>query len=315
MKLKNLAIVLIGGLLPFACVNAADLGAAAYTHGQDFYLVAELGHVVSTAHVNVAIGSFAVSPDATTIVFSSRESKYGGQLYVLDIQSGKAKRLGLAGNYFAKGEVYSDPDISPDGERVAFAIHGATKGDIVEASGPFAILDLRTEKVTLLRSTMHIDDKNFQFVAFSNEPRWSPDGKRLLLNFESDAAIADAGGVSLTMLSSIVPAHQSGWLHALGWIGPKCIAYIDGENPEASYNAQLKVFNMGSRKVLSATEILNASDQSLIRVTAFFFPTWVRASGSDPIVEGRGAPWKIPNPDLVRIVPKSDKGKTPQVCR
>jgi len=158
MRQRSLAILVA---LTIACSAGADAdrAAVAYTRGQEIYMATGAGRVVRTVHVKQPLESFAISPDATAIVFSSRESEYGGRLYAVDVASAVSKPLGLSGNYFAEEEVYSDPDFSPDGKRVAFAIHGARKGDLIEASGPFAVLDLSTGKVTILRSTMHIDDK------------------------------------------------------------------------------------------------------------------------------------------------------------
>lgn len=132
-------------------VKSGDVPAVAYESNGVVHTATATGHNLKAMTTSLSIGSFAISPDAGAVVFTPLPKKrdlYGGQLFLLR-DSSKPELL-TRGPYYNKSrrpaEVYSDPDYAPDGARVVFSIHSQPTGDLVEASGPFAILELKTKK-------------------------------------------------------------------------------------------------------------------------------------------------------------------------
>jgi hypothetical protein len=131
-------------------VKSGESPALAYESNGVLHVVTATGHNLQDMRTSLRIGSFAISPDAEAVVFTPLTRKpdvYGGQLFLLR-DSSKLELL-THGPYYNKSrrpaEVYSDPDYAPDGSRVVFSIHSQPTGDLVEASGPFAIIELKTK--------------------------------------------------------------------------------------------------------------------------------------------------------------------------
>jgi dipeptidyl aminopeptidase/acylaminoacyl peptidase len=293
-----------------------DNGAAVgYNPGGVLRIATDSGRVLRIVQLTPKIGDFAISPDGSTVVFTPWGTEYGGPLYIANVAVGKPELL-VRRRLFVRGEVYSEPDFSPDGRQVVFAIHGRAKGDLVEASGPFAVVDLTTRKVHVLPSTMNLDSGG---VAFANDPRWSPDGKRLLLNFESDAAVADAKGENLMKLSSVVPKTEGRWFHGEGWFGNSCIVYTLGADQRAAQGAPARVLNVRTLKTKAASDLLSVAPQSLIGLDSVSMPIWVRSTADgERIVEGTGSPWRVPlgrdSRAVVQLVHR-DNTRAPGECR
>jgi hypothetical protein len=118
-------------------------------------------------------------------------------------------------------EVYDDPQFSPDGRSLAFAIHTDNPGDgndAINDSGPIAVMDLQTRKVRVLKSTENIDG---QGLCFANTPMWSPDGKSILFNCENGAFITNVRGTTLRELK--LGREQNNMAYAISWVGNSCI--------------------------------------------------------------------------------------------
>jgi len=95
------------------------------------------------------------------------------------------------------------PDLSPDGARLAY--------NTVQATGQpshrqIAVVDLASGQTTILKD---IPSDNCM------EPRWSPDGKRLLFNFyvndERRIGVVDADGTGFHYVQESEPKHQTYW--------------------------------------------------------------------------------------------------------
>ncbi len=130
-----------------------------------------------------------------------------GQIYRLDFEGSQIRKLTTAAFYFTadrfphakfpKRELYSDVEVSPDSKSVAFAVHSVADNDsddLVGLSGPLAVMELLSGKVRILNSTEKLDSEG---PAFANSPRWSNDGKKLLMAFEVSGAITSANGDTL----------------------------------------------------------------------------------------------------------------------
>ncbi len=315
MTQLRLAVIVSLTQLLLNILWAADDNRAAigYSSGGVLRIATDSGRVLRTLEAKPRIGDFAISSDGQKVVFSPLGTEYGGPLYLLNLLTRKSEPL-AEDHYYVRGEVYSDPDFSPNGNELVFAIHARANGDLVEASGPFATMDLRTKKVDVLPATTNIEGG----VAFANDPTWSPDGERLLLNFESDAAVADATGRTLKRLSAMVPNNEGTWLHGLGWIGKSCVVYIVGSDQRTANRAPARVLNLQTLRVAPASELLKGASESFVGLTAFSMLVRVRAIEGALIVEGTAHPWRIPveSPShaIVRLV-HQPTNQIPSACQ
>jgi len=200
---------------------------------------------------------------------------WGGPLLLLDLRSGRMRRL-TPHQYWGKKEkgqveVYADPAFSPDGKRVVFAIRdyypGSDRNNAVDDAGPLATVDLRSGRVRILTSTLNVDG---QGVAFSNSPRWSPDGRRILVSFEVGASITSAHGVGLQQLTDVMDASlkpvQDDELGstALDWVGNECVVYafFSGKAGSIVPDFGLRILH------LKASKIGNLADVAQLPATA-----------------------------------------------
>jgi hypothetical protein len=215
----RLSIFTLAGTV-LLCVSACaqepsdDQPAIAYGNAGTLYIATTSGKTLSVWKPTPPIGTFAFTTDAKQVLFAplgKYPHDYGGQLYVLTLSTNKVKRL-THGPYYNKSgksdEVYADPDVAPDDKRAVFAIHESS-GDLVEASGPFAVITLSTGNVSLAESSLHTDVNG---VAFANDPHWSPDGRHILLNYEDGVVLSDPSGKNSQNLSPLIG--NGGWSHA-----------------------------------------------------------------------------------------------------
>lgn len=282
--------------------------ALAYAEGGVVYLVADSGAILQSVKASLPIYEFAVAPDAQSLVFDQiGANDYGGPLYLVRVATGETARLTPPTQ-----KVYSDPGFSPNGDRIVFAIHAHAKGDLVEGSGPLGTMDVRTRAITILAATANIGGNG---AFFSNEPHWSPDGKRILFSFEAGAALVDAGGKDLKELAP----SGGDWSHAIGWLGSNCAVYIAGRNQKEAMENPVRVLNLGTGKSELATQILGLPNEGLKGLVAFSPKLRVRAIGTKLLVEGGSHTWELPvknaNAVTVRIVPQSDLSNIPGECR
>jgi len=304
---------------------AQDKPIVAFSHKGDLCLLTQSGQLVRTLPTTPPIGTFAMSPDGRSVVFAPLPPNgYGGPLYLLTISTGKVERLTF-GTYFGgspeqgKPEVYGEPDFSPDGQQVVFAIHGQETGDIVEASGPVAILDMRGRRVHIVESTLTANGAGG--VAFANSPRWSPDGKHILVNFEMGAAILDVADGMMKNLDTVVPEAEGGLSYSLGWLGSGCVLYTPRNTTEKHRQISERVLNIRTGKIQSADLLIPSPMQS--RLVAFSPSLVVRADPAGHLlVESTGSrikPWTIRGDErttYVRIVgSRADGALVPEACR
>ena len=320
MKTAILASVVV----VLACLGkvqgkSGNAPALAYESKGVVHIVTATGHELRTMRTTSRIGSFAISPDAETIVFTPRpdgSDLYGGNLFLL--QDTSKPELLTQGPYYNKSrspaEVYSDPDYAPDGNRVVFSIHSQPRGDLVEASGPFAILEMKTRKVRVLQDTLHVPGEAGG-VGFANSAFWSPDRQKILLNFEDGSALTDPGGQSLQDLSPLMKGED--WTSSLGWLGPKCVVYVTGKDYVDAGKQPARFLNVQTHETGSLDRLLGLTPQEVTNLVAISGSIRVRRQGAAVLVESRAAHWTIPDVDTrirVQILPRPSS-ETPQSCR
>ncbi len=237
------------------------------------YFASRSGAVVRTIRTRLPIGDFSVSPDLNTVVFVSTDATdWGGPLHLFDSKTNTVQRL-TAGPYWLKRntkearEVFSDPDLSPDGTSVVFAIHTAPSGDVVEASGPLASMNLRTRQVRVLRSTT---DFNGGGPAFANHPIWSPDGTQILVSFEIGFSLVSPNGNTIRSIEPSDLPQGSDWDTGFGWMGNECVLYGFGHDGVAREAAVLHLSSGKSAPLssLSGITLGNGSDIQMIQASA-----------------------------------------------
>jgi WD40-like Beta Propeller Repeat len=297
--------------------------AVAYSYKGVLYLATESGHPLKAVRTTLPIGDFAVSPDGKLVVFSPPRSSRltGGPLWILNVATGALERMPTDPFYNAapdknQTEFYADPAFSPTSDSVVYAAHGRATGDLVQTRGPVAVMDVKTKQVRILKDSLGNDGLP---LGFASDLHWSPDGERILLNYEGSASITVPDGTKLTDL--VIPENEikrsplSYGMHAISWLGSKCILYQAGDDPERD---PTRVLNLSTGKTSSAAELLNLPEQSLRGVLAFSGQLWVRRYGSRYRVDGRSISWLVPGDSAtahVRILRESSEDSIPTECK
>jgi hypothetical protein len=300
-------------LLCLPCCAAETPVAVAYSSGGALFLATASGQIVKTLRPNPAIGNFAISADASTVAFIPLGAKpNGGPLYWLDTTSGRTRRLKTRPAY-VKGEVYADPDISPDGRHAAFAIHATATGDAVGAAGPFATMNLNTGEINVLNATRMWGGVE---PVFGKSPRWSPDGKRILLNVEGTFAIAGADGASKQEMGRATESGPTDERATFGisWIGNNCVAYIyySGRDATEFKHAPAHILNLRTLQKQPAEALLGSALPGLADIA---WPLRARYDGDGMVIEGPAGSWTVPAHDAtVRLVPRPSD-KIPDTCK
>jgi hypothetical protein len=208
--------------------QTTDEPVVAFVDGTTLSLAASSGKVTQTIDLKKPVYNFALSKDRKRLVTVSADTETGGNLYLLNLQTHTKTKLTNGHLYFKtkeldknETEVYDDPQFSPDGRSLAFAIHTDNPGDGNDAendSGPIAVMDLQTRKVRVLKSTENIDGQGF---CSTNTLIWSPDGKWILFNCENGAFITDPMGKTIRELK--YGNDQATVDFAFSWVGNHCI--------------------------------------------------------------------------------------------
>jgi hypothetical protein len=305
-------------LLCLPCCALENPVAVAYSSAGSLSLSTASGKIVKTFRTKPAIGNFAISADASTVVFIPLGAKpNGGPLYRLDTTSGRTRRLRTRPAY-VKGEVYADPDISPDGHHAVFAIHATATGDAVGAAGPFATMnlntgDLNTGEINVLNATRMWGGVE---PVFGKSPRWSPDGKRILLNVEGTFAIAGAAGASKQEMGRVTESGPTDERATFGisWLGNNCVAYIyySGRDDAEFKRAPAHILNLRTLEKQPAEALLGAAMPGLADIA---WPLRARYDGDGVVIEGPAGSWTVPAHDaIVRLLPRPSD-KIPDACK
>ncbi len=236
--------------------------------GKAIVFTATDGKVTQRTSLSVEVGAVAFSPASGRLVIQTK-GEWGGKLYLVDPKTGNLHGLLPQPIYFKKltakdkevpasererinreeHEVYADPEFDPTGNLLVFAVHDSGPGawDAVEAAGPLAVLDLQSSAVRVLDATLL---KKEQGPFYSNDPHWSPDGKRILLSFEAGAAIVDAKGLNITDLDGWFDQPEGAQSYADCWLDNRTIVYgvyvsAPGDKPDHFAALDLETHHSG----------------------------------------------------------------------
>lgn len=319
MRMNRQSIALFAALALVLGVQAAedaDRASVGYSESGVLYLTTDSGRLLRTVKSTLPIRDFAVSPDGKYVVFGAVDgTAYGGPLYLLTLASGTVRELTRGSKN--RSVVYSDPEFSPDGSRVVLAIHASAHGDLVEAAGPIGVLVLETGQLSVLSATAKIDGDG---PAFSNEPHWAPNSFSVLFSFETGAAEVNAKGGKLRELTSLMEGTGDSWSHAVGWLGSKCVVYIAGKDQKDADRKPARVLNLITGTTLPAAQLLGATEDSMVGLTAFSPALWIRSVNNRVIATSKRGMWDIPvhSPRaVVRLVPYRGPSDDliPQACQ
>lgn len=305
----------------FSQSAARSEGVVGYSIGGVLTIKSADGKTLHVFKTNPPVGTFALSPNGQSVVFAPlgpKPNHNGGPLYLLSIPSGKTRRL-THGRIYSKWEAYSDPDFSPDGKEVVFAIHSQlgpvpTDGDdAVMDAGPFAVLDLRTGVVKKLPSTLHIGGEG---PAYGGSPHWSPNGKKILLNLGFFFALTGPSGDHLQDTSDWASANEV--TYAVNWLGNACIVYIGGKDWKTAEEQPAKVLNLLTHKTEPLDKLFDVNPDQVTNLVAFSPSISVRELADYLIVQTGNGSWSLPNAGKysdVRVLPASADPQIPSACR
>jgi len=286
-----------------------DLPRVAYVREGTLYMITASGKVVETTKPDVAIHDFAISPDAGRVAFSVRGRRhYGGPIYLLDLSTGHIAQLtaGLRSEHrlgSGEQEVYDEPDFSPDGGRIVFDVHYENQGDandLVMASGPLAVMDLKTRQTRVLQTTKNVGGYG---PAFANGPSWSPNGEKILVNFEVGAATVTSDGAHLTDLSDqMTQGRDRVEPGAFGWFGNACVIYfLNEENrggPDVPHQ-EVGILHLKTKSTEPASRLLGVPIELLAKADG------LEVSGDLVLIrtEGKSLVFDAPSRKIIQRLP------------
>jgi Tol biopolymer transport system component len=262
-------------------------------------LAASSGRVIQKIELKKPVYNFALSKDRKQLVTVSVDTETGGNLYLLNLQTHALTKLTNGHLYFKakelnknETEVYDDPQFSPDGRSLAFAIHTDNPGDGNDAeddAGPIAVIDLQTRKVRVLKSTENIEG---QGLCFANTPMWSPDGKWILFNCENGAFITDAHGTSLRELR--FGAKKDNMAYAISWVGNGCVLSVpDTEEQSDKKESNVMLFDLHTSELRSLPALFAASKRPFKELIEASEPVFIRQMDSGISIETNGKTWTL----------------------
>lgn len=253
------------------------------------------------------VSGIAVDNSGTQVIATARtfgRGEFGGDFFLWTARSGKWVQI-THGPYVFKEkekghrEVYDQAAFSPDGHSIAFAIHYESEyddNDIVDASGPAALMRLGTSKVNVIKSTSGDGKDPTGPPWLSNAPQWSPDGKQLLLSFESGFAVIDLRSGRLRNLNPEI--ERGAGTYAVNWLDSSRVlflAFFDDISKDPIPHA----LNLQDGSVTDAPQNLRGVAGKLL---GFNSELWVVEVSGVSEVHGRSV-WKLPKPAIFGLAP------------
>ncbi len=285
-----------------SCAQSSNDPVVTFAIGTKLTLATSSGQVAREIHLKHPVYDFALSKDRKQLVTVSPDTETGGNLSLLDLQTQAQIQLTNGHLYFKakdlnKGEteVYEDPQFSPDGRSLTFAIHTDNPGDgndAINDSGPIAVMEMKTRKVRVLKSTENIDGQGF---CFANTPMWSPDGKWILFNCEAGGFITDVRGTTLRDLK--LGTDQDPNAYAVSWVGNSCVLFVQSHTTNGSLDPskdEVFLYNLrtsSSQKLASWTALPSWRTAGLREASESVF---ILESHAGRTIETKGKEWTFP---------------------
>ena len=301
MRIRSLRALVFAAFITIpAIAQSSHKPVVAFVNGTTLTLVTSSGQVTQEIHLKHPVFDFALSSDQKLLATVAPDTTYGGALSLLDLQTHMRTRLTNGRFYFRhlkKGEteVYADPQFSPDGRSLAFAIHTNSPGDgndVVMASVPIAVLDLPSRKIRVLRSTTSFNEGG---PCFANTPMWSPDGRWILFNCEDGAEITDAQGTTLRQLD--MGTDEKTLAASVAWIGNNCVLYVQGADAHSYVNyesEEAQLLNLYTSKSQNPASLLAFPKWTTAGLTEASDLAFIRRTESGLYIQTNGKKWMFP---------------------
>lgn len=295
------AIIFSAVTLVPAIAQTSDEPVVAFVTGTTLNLATSSGEITQKIDAKNSVYNFALSRDRKLLVTVSADTATGGSLYLLNLQTYVQTRLTNRHLYFkakelGKGEteVYNDPQFSPDGRRLAFAIHTDNPGDgndAINDSGPIAVMSLETRKVSVLKSTENIGGEG---LCFANTPMWSPDGKWILFNCENGAFITDVGGTTIRELK--LGTEKNTMAYATSWVGNSCILTVQNieVQPDNNESEEVLVFSLHTSQSRSPAALFASPKWTVTGLIEASESAFIHRSDSGISIETNEKTWSFP---------------------
>jgi len=305
-------------LVALATGQAPEKSTIAYVSGTTLTVTTPSGLVTNTVKLQQPVHDFALSHDRRLLVTAASLSAYGGPLALFSLQSGQWSRLTSGPVYFTRlprgeKEVYADPRFSPDGTRIAFAIHLNSPGDdndVIDASGPIAVMDLSNHRVRVLKSTTNIDGTG---PCFANTPLWSPDGNRILFSCETGAGVTDAGGTTLQQLQ--MGTNEELWTAALSWVGNSCVLYVQAVDANKFDTYEVRLLDLRTGKSKDATTALKVAHEAFAGLVEAAEKVTIRRTKSDLYIDTPSKHWRLPGTSHAHLTGGWSVAAMPPACQ
>ncbi len=153
-------------------------------------------------------------------------------------------------------EVFADPAVSPSGEVVAFVVRPCNPEhhlDAVEGAGVVATYERSTGRAQVLAGGVTPDGVP---AGYAWSPTWSDDGKLLFVNFETGFRVLR---FSVGAMQAEPPVTMPDlWNSAVGWMGSRCVVYVEGKDRLAAENNPRMVLNVFTGKARLLSDIVGS---------------------------------------------------------
>jgi Tol biopolymer transport system component len=302
---KSQTLFLLALLTAQAAAQGSNEPVVAFVTGTTLTLAAPSGQVVQKIDLKHPVYDFALSKDRRMLVEVAPDSPHGGNLSLVDLSSRTQTPVTDGYRYFRylnerETEVYADPQFSPDGKNIVFGIHGNTNDDgddAEENSGPFAVYNVASSKIRVLKSTAKIDE---QGPCSEWNPMWSPDGKWILFNCENGAFITDAQGTTLRDLK--LGTDGEALTSAVSWVGNGCVLYVQSHANSSTLVQErdgIRLFNLRTSQSQLSFVLPAVPKQSLTGLRESSDEAAIMQSSSGVAIETRDMLWTFPSIEQV----------------
>ncbi len=306
----------LAALLFGTTVRAQDhrRAAVAFVEGERVLITDASGTVLRAVPLQLRqpVLQIAVDADGTELIVTLKSfgrGEMGGDFF-LWTTADKTWRQITHGPYVYKRvekghrEVYDGPAFSPSGTRIAFAIHTESlydDNDVVDAAGPLALMDLKTRRITVIKSTLEDPQKGPDGPPwYANSAQWSANGNRLLVNFDSGFGMVDLATGRLTALDLQVDGDATSY--AVNWLSPDEVLFVSYPEDQAKPTVPHSL-TLSDGVVSSAPERFKHLNGNLL---AFNTAVSVVEVSGEREVRGSSV-WKLPKPGIFGLCPLVDE--------
>jgi hypothetical protein len=313
MRIWNLqAVIFVVSFAGSVIAQTPEEPVVAFSHGTTLTLASASGQIVQEIKLKHPVYDFTLSKDRKLLITVAPDTEHGGNLTLINLQTHTQTRL-TNGHVFSKAkdlnkgetEVYGDLQFSPDGKDLVFGVHGNQPGDGNDAwenSGPFAVINLKSRRIRILKSTENIDGNG---PCSEEHPMWSPDGKWILFNCEDGAFITESQGKTLRNLK-LEPEEGDWGSGAVSWVGNNCILYTRTPFKDGAFDYEgdeIKLLNINTNKSEDPNKLFAFPKRSVVSLIEASDAAFICGSddGKTLEIETSGKKWTFPNAQSPRV--------------